>query len=93
MPVESCIPIIPSANLEKSLRLWVDGLGFSMSSEMRKDDKLIFCMLRKDGLCFMLNQRAGTPVKPENQDTLNCAVEPCETVQEIRGADRAHQEI
>jgi hypothetical protein len=68
MPVESCIPIIPSANLEKSLRLWVDGLGFSMSSEMRKDDKLIFCMLRKDDLCFMLNQRAGTPVKPEDYE-------------------------
>ncbi len=66
MPVESCIPVIPSADLEKSLRLWVDGLGFSMSSEMRKDDKLIFCMLRKDGLCFMLNQRAGTPVKPKD---------------------------
>jgi hypothetical protein len=68
MPVESCIPIIPSANLEKSLRLWVDGLGFSMSSEMRKDDKLIFCMLRKHDLCFMLNQRAGTPVKPEDYE-------------------------
>jgi hypothetical protein len=27
--------------------LWADGLGFSMSSEMRKDDKLIFCMLGK----------------------------------------------
>ena len=41
MPVAFCIPIIPSANLEKSLRLCVDGLGFSISSEMRKDDKLI----------------------------------------------------
>jgi hypothetical protein len=39
-----------------------------MSSEMRKDDKLIFCMLRKDNLWFMLNQRAGTPVKPEDYD-------------------------
>jgi hypothetical protein len=68
MAVGSCIPIIPSANLEKSLRLWVDGLGFSMSSEMRKDGKLIFCMLRKDDLCFMLNQRAGTPVKPEGYE-------------------------
>jgi len=68
MPVESYIPIIPSANLEKSLRLWVDGLGFSMSSEMHKEDKLIFCMLRKDALCFMLNQRAGTPVKPEDYE-------------------------
>ena len=65
MPVKYCVPIIPSANLEKSLRLWVDGLGFEMSSEMRKDDKLIFCMLRKDELHFMLNQRAGTPVKPD----------------------------
>lgn len=44
MPVTSCIPIIPSANLEKSLRLWRDGFGFSMSSEMREDDRLIFCM-------------------------------------------------
>ena len=68
MPVESCIPIIPSANLEKSLRLWVDGLGFSMSREMRKGDKLIFCMLQKDNLWFMLNQRAGTPVKPEDYE-------------------------
>ena len=66
MPVKYCIPVIPSANLEKSLRLWVDGLGFSMSSEMRKDDKLIFCMLQKDDLHFMLNQRVGTPVKPED---------------------------
>ena len=23
------------------------------------------CMLHKDDLCFMLNQRAGTPVKPD----------------------------
>jgi hypothetical protein len=68
MPVKHCIPIIPSANLEKSLRFWVDGLGFSMSSEMRKDDKLIFCMLRKDDICFMLNHRAGAPAKPEGYD-------------------------
>jgi len=68
MPVTSCIPIIPSANLEKSLRLWVEGLGFSMSSEMRQDGKLIFCMLQKGELSLMLNQRAGTPVKPEDYE-------------------------
>ncbi len=68
MPVEFCIPVIPSANLEKSLRLWVDGLEFSMSREMRKDGKLIFCMLQKGDLWFMLNQRAGNPVKPEDYD-------------------------
>jgi hypothetical protein len=68
MPVKYCIPVIPSADLEKSLRLWVDGLGFSTSSEMRKDGKLIFCMLRKDDLHFMLNQRAGNAIKPEDYD-------------------------
>jgi uncharacterized glyoxalase superfamily protein PhnB len=66
MPVESCIPVIPSADLEKSLRFWVDGLEFSMSSEMRKDGKLTFCMLHKGDVWFMLNQRAGNPAKPEN---------------------------
>jgi hypothetical protein len=68
MRVESCVPVIPSANLERSLRLWVEGLGFSASSEMRKDGKLIFCMLQKGNLWFMLNQRAGTPVKPESYE-------------------------
>jgi uncharacterized glyoxalase superfamily protein PhnB len=68
MPIQSCIPVIPSADLEKSLRLWVDGLGFSVSSEIRKDDKLIFCMLRKDDLLFMLNRRAGNPVKPKDYE-------------------------
>lgn len=68
MPVEYCIPVIPSANLEKSLRLWVDGLGFSASSEMRKDGKLTFCMLQRGDLHFMLNQRAGNAIKPEGYD-------------------------
>jgi uncharacterized glyoxalase superfamily protein PhnB len=68
MPVESYIPVIPSADLEKSLRFWVDGLGFSTSSEMREDDRLIFCMLTKDDLWFMLNQRAGTPEKPQGYE-------------------------
>ncbi|HEY3767848.1 MAG TPA: VOC family protein [Candidatus Angelobacter sp.] len=68
MPVQFCIPVIPSANLEKSLRLWVEGLGFAMSSEMHTDNKLIFCMLQKDNLWFMLNQRAGDPAKPKDYD-------------------------
>ena len=68
MPVESCIPVIPSANLQRSLRFWVDGLGFAITSEMHEGDKLIFCMLRKDDLWFMLNQRAGSATKPEDYE-------------------------
>jgi hypothetical protein len=83
MPVQSCIPIIPSANLEKSLHFWVDGLEFSMSSEMRKDGKLIFCMLQKDNLWFMLNQRAGNPAKPKDYEGIRLYWAPAD-IHEIR---------
>jgi hypothetical protein len=43
----------------------VEGLGFEMDTEMREDGRLIFCMLHKGKLDFMLNQRAGTPVRPK----------------------------
>jgi uncharacterized glyoxalase superfamily protein PhnB len=46
----------------------VDGLGFSMSSEMRRGETLIFCMLSKGDMWFMLNQRAGTATKPEGYE-------------------------
>jgi len=66
MGVEYCVPVIPSEDLKKSLRLWVDGLEFSVNSEMNRDGKLINCMLQKGNLWFMLNQRAGTYIKPED---------------------------
>jgi catechol 2,3-dioxygenase-like lactoylglutathione lyase family enzyme len=88
VPIESCIPVIPSADLEKSLRLWVDGLGFEMSSEIRKDDKLIFCMLRKADMFFMLNQRAGTLVKPKGYEGIRLYWTPTD-LHEIRERLRA----
>ena len=83
MPVKYCIPVIPSADLEKSLRFWVDGLEFSVKSEMRNGEKLIHCMLQKDHLWFMLNQRAGSPVKPEDYNGIRLYWTP-EDVREIR---------
>jgi hypothetical protein len=78
MTIEACIPVIPSANLEKSLRLWLDGLGFKMDTEMRAEGRLVFCMLHKGDLCFMLNQRAGTPVKPENYEGIRLYWNPAD---------------
>jgi hypothetical protein len=83
MPVESCIPVIPSADLHRSLRFWVDGLGFSTSSEMRNDGTLVFCMLNKDDLCFMLNQRAGIPVKPRDYEGIRLYWAPTD-IDEVR---------
>jgi len=71
MLVESCIPVIPSADLEKSPRFWVDGLGLSMDRPMRQDGRLVGCMVHNERLHFWLNQRAGSPIKPDNYEGLS----------------------
>jgi catechol 2,3-dioxygenase-like lactoylglutathione lyase family enzyme len=71
MPVESCVPVIPSADLEKSLRFWVEGLGFVVSQEMREGNQLIGCMVGKKNLAFWLNRRAGSPIKPEDYNGIS----------------------
>jgi len=68
MTVESCVPVIPSADLEKSLRFWVEGLGLTMDREMRSEGRLIGCMVHNERMYFWLNQRAGTPVKPKDYE-------------------------
>ena len=62
------MPIIPSADLEKSLRFWVDGLGLTMDRAMRQDGRLIGCMVHNEHLYFWLNQRAGSPNAPDDYD-------------------------
>ncbi len=69
MSLKSCIPVIPSADLEKSLRFWVDGLGLTMDRPMRQNGKLIGCMVHDSrNLHFWLNQRDGALVAPENYE-------------------------
>jgi catechol 2,3-dioxygenase-like lactoylglutathione lyase family enzyme len=68
MIVESCIPVIPSADLEKSLRFWVDGLGLTVDREMKEGGRLVGCMVHNENVYFWLNQRAGTPVRPESYE-------------------------
>jgi catechol 2,3-dioxygenase-like lactoylglutathione lyase family enzyme len=66
--VKSCMPVIPSADLEKSLRFWVEGLGLTMDRAMREDGRLIGCMVHDEYLYFWLNQREGTPLTPEDYE-------------------------
>lgn len=79
--VRSCIPIIPSADLVKSLRFWVEGLGFEVESEMREGERLVFCMLRRGSLSFMLNQRAGTTAKPDGFEGIRLYWAPANLVE------------
>jgi hypothetical protein len=66
--VKSCTPVIPSADLEKSLRFWVDGLGLTMDRGMREDGRLIGCMVHDEYLYFWLNRRDGTSIPPEDYE-------------------------
>jgi hypothetical protein len=69
MAVKSCIPIVPSVDLERSLRLWREGLGFDETWwEQHRDGKLVGCGIRKGHMSVMLNTRAGTPEKPETYE-------------------------
>ena len=70
MLVESCIPVVPSADLEKSLRFWVEGLGLTVDRAMRSEGRLVGCMVHNERVQFWLNQRAGTATKPENFEGL-----------------------
>jgi catechol 2,3-dioxygenase-like lactoylglutathione lyase family enzyme len=71
MVVRWCIPVIPSADLEKSLRFWVEGLGLTMDRPMRGEGRLIGCMVSNENTSFWLNQRAGIAVKPEDYNGIS----------------------
>jgi catechol 2,3-dioxygenase-like lactoylglutathione lyase family enzyme len=66
MSIEACIPVIPSANIGKSLRFWVEGLGLTVDRQMSVDGRLVGCMVHDEQNYFWLNQRAGTETRPED---------------------------
>jgi catechol 2,3-dioxygenase-like lactoylglutathione lyase family enzyme len=70
MLVESCIPVVPCADLEKSLRFWVEGLGLTMDRDMQQDGHLVGCMVHNEHLSFWLNRRAGSPDRPRHYQGL-----------------------
>ena len=82
--IESCIPVIPSADLDKSLRFWVEGLGLTIDREMRHEGKLIGCMVHNhQNLYFWLNKRAGTSSKPPNYEGIRLYWAPSD-IHEVR---------
>ncbi len=83
MPVQFCIPVIPSADLEKSLRFWIDGLEFAAEKQMYQEGRLINCMLQKGNMWLMLNQRVGNAVEPEDYHGIRLYWAPTE-IQETR---------
>ncbi|HTF21607.1 MAG TPA: VOC family protein [Chryseolinea sp.] len=63
--IAACIPVIPSVDIDKSLRFWVEGLGLTMDKEMRRDGRLIGCMVHNEQTYFWLNE-TETPAASKN---------------------------
>lgn len=59
MTFKYCIPVIPSVDLEKSLRFWVAALGLIADQKMEQEGRLVGCMVHTENLYFWLNQRDG----------------------------------
>ena len=69
MILKSCLPIVPSADLERSLRLWRDGLGFDETwYEERREGKLVGCGIAQVAIRVMLNIRTGDAGKPADYE-------------------------
>ena len=62
MKINTCIPVIPCADLEKSLRFWLKGLGLTMEQEIKLEGRLVGCMVHDKHVYFWLNQRLGGPI-------------------------------
>ena len=82
--IKSCIPVIPSADIEKSLRFWVDGLDLTRDREMRRGDRLIGCMVHNEHTYFWLNESPGILIKPVDYEGIRLYWAPAD-IHVIRG--------
>jgi hypothetical protein len=79
----SCIPVIPSTDLGKSLRFWVEGLSLTMDREVRHEGRLIGCMVHNEHVYFWLNEKEESPNKPEHDEGIRLYWAPAD-IQETR---------
>jgi len=54
--VQQAVPFFRVSNIEKSLRYYVDGLGFQMTNKWIDEGKLRWCWLQLGGAALMLQQ-------------------------------------
>src|SRR5579872_46139 len=54
--IKQVVPFFAVANIEQSVRYYVDGLGFSMPKKWVVDGKLRWCWLERGGAALMLQE-------------------------------------
>jgi lactoylglutathione lyase len=54
--IQQAVPFFHASDIEKSVRYYVDGLGFQMTKHWIDDGKLRWCWLQHGGAAIMLQQ-------------------------------------
>ena len=54
--VKQAVPFFRVANIERSIRFYVDGLGFEITNKWVDHDKLRWCWLQSGGAALMLQE-------------------------------------
>jgi lactoylglutathione lyase len=64
--VKQVVPFFRVADMERSLRFYIDGLGFTMKNKWVPDGKLCWCWLELGGAALMLQEfrREGSNARP-----------------------------
>ena len=61
MKITQAVPFFAVADMERSLRYYVDGLGFAMKNSWRPEGKLEWCLLENGGAALMLQELRVPP--------------------------------
>ena len=65
MVLTYCMPVVPSSDIRRSLRLWRDGLGFDQTwYEEEREGVVVGCGIGNGRIRILLNIRDGQDEKP-----------------------------
>jgi len=61
MNVKEVVPFLSVSSMERSIRFYIDGLGFEMRNKWEPDGKLRWCWLTLGGASLMLQEFTNGP--------------------------------
>jgi lactoylglutathione lyase len=64
MNVKEVVPFLLVSSMERSIRFYIDGLGFEMRNKWEPDCQLRWCWLTLGGASLMLQEFATAPPTP-----------------------------
>jgi lactoylglutathione lyase len=64
MNVKEVVPFLLVSSMERSIRFYIDGLGFEIRNKWEPDGKLRWCWLTLGGASLMLQEFTKAPASP-----------------------------